>query len=224
MPSIYLSPSTQQNNIGVDGVSEEVRMNALARDVGALLTRRGITVYYNNPNWTLDQIISDSNAKNPDLHLSIHSNAGGGSGTETWCYGISGTNSAAFGSRLQAALAGALELPDRGIKDSTVPGFRWAEVVRVTATSVLTEVYFHDNAADILRFNQRRNSVVQAMAGIISEWFDLAEPPTIKIRAGGQVFDAVIIGSRSYAQVRQLAEALGHTVIWDEATRTVIVE
>ena len=224
MPSVYLSPSNQDGNIGADGISEEVRMNALAREVGLVLTSRGITVYYNHPNWTLEQIINDSNSKNPDLHISIHSNAGGGSGTETWCNEISGTSSAHFGSRLQAALVGALDLPDRGIKDSTVPGFRWAEVVRTSATAVLTEIFFHDNAADILRFNQRRNSVIQAMAGVIMEWFDLAEPPTIKIRAGGQVFDAVIINSRSYAQVRQLAEALGHTVTWDETNRTVIVE
>jgi N-acetylmuramoyl-L-alanine amidase len=223
-PSVYLSASSQENNLGIDGVSEEARMNVLVRDVGNILTSRGVTVYYNEPAWSLSKIVNDSNAKKPDLHIAVHTNAGGGTGTETWCYGISGTNSAAFGSKLQAALVGTLELRDRGIKDSSVPGFRWAEVVNTNATSVLTELFFHDNAEDIERYNQRYQRVVASMADIISEWFNLSTPNRVQILAGGVNIDAVIIDNRSYAPVRQLAEALGHTVDWIESTRTVVVK
>lgn len=223
-PSVYLSASNQENNLGVDGVSEESRMNVLVREVGNLLTSRGITVYYNDPTWSLSKIVSDSNAKKPDLHIAVHTNAGGGSGTETWCYGISGTNSAAFGSKLQAALVGTLELRDRGIKDSSVPGYRWAEVVNTNATAVLTELFFHDNAEDVERYNQRYQRVVESMADTISEWFNISTPNRMQIQAGGKTFDAVVIDSRSYAPVRQLAEALGHTVEWVESTKTVVVK
>jgi|GEM_PF-1408386 len=223
-PSVYLSASSQENNLGIDGVSEEARMNVLVRDVGNILTSRGITVYYNDPDWSLSKIVSDSNSKKPDLHIAVHTNAGGGTGTETWCYGISGTNSASFGSKLQAALVGTLELRDRGIKDSSAPGFRWAEVVNTNATSVLTELFFHDNAEDVERYNQRYQRVVQSMADAISEWFNLSTPNRVQIHAGGTTINAVIIDNRSYAPVRQLAEALGHTVDWIESTRTVVVK
>ena len=33
---------------------------------------------------TLQQVVADSNAKKPDLHFALHSNAGGGSGAECW--------------------------------------------------------------------------------------------------------------------------------------------
>ena len=223
-PSVYLSASSQENNLGIDGVSEEARMNVLVRDVGSILTSRGINVYYNDPAWSLSKIVSDSNLKNPDLHIAVHTNAGGGTGTETWCYGISGTNSAAFGSRLQAALVAALELRDRGIKDSSVHGYRWAEVVNTNATSVLTEVFFHDNPEDVDRYNQRYQRVVAAMADAISEWSNISTPNRVQIHAGGTTINAVIIDNRSYAPVRQLAEALGHTVDWIESTRTVVVK
>jgi len=223
-PSVYLSASNQENNLGVDGVSEESRMNVLVRDVGNILTNRGIAVYYNDPAWSLSQIVADSNAKKPDLHVAVHTNAGGGTGTETWCYGISGTNSAAFGSKLQAALVGTLELRDRGIKDSSVPGYRWAEVVNTQATAVLTELFFHDNTEDVERYNQRYQRVVASMADAISEWFNISTPSRVQIQAGGKTFDAVVIDNRSYAPVRQLAEALGHTVDWIESTKTVVVK
>lgn len=223
-PSVYLSASSQESNLGIDGVSEEARMNVLVRDVGNILASRGVKVYYNDPAWGLSKIVSDSNAKQPDLHIAVHTNAGGGTGTETWCYGISGTNSAAFGSKLQAALVGTLELRDRGIKDSSVHGFRWAEVVNTNATSVLTEVFFHDNAEDVKRYKQRYQRVVAAMADAVSEWFDLSTPSQVQILAGGTTIDAVMIDNRSYAPVRQLAEALGHTVEWIESTKTVVVK
>lgn len=169
---VYLSASNQEANLGADGVTEEVRMQLLARDVGAILEQRGVTVYYNDPSWTLSQIVNDSNARQPDLHIAIHSNAGGGSGTETWCYGVEGTDSAKFGALLQAALVGALGLPDRGIKDSLTPGHRWAEVVQTRATAVLTEVMFHDTLADIQVFNHTYLQVVNAMANVIGDWLD----------------------------------------------------
>ena len=41
---VYLSPSNQANNLGVDGVTEKDRMHRLAKDVGPILEKRGITV------------------------------------------------------------------------------------------------------------------------------------------------------------------------------------
>lgn len=77
--SIYLSPSAQENNIGVLNYGdEERRMNEFVDKLIWYMNKgKGdITIYRNDPSMTINQIIADSNAKNPDFHFAIHSNAG----------------------------------------------------------------------------------------------------------------------------------------------------
>ena len=84
MSSIYLSPSTQENNVGAGSYgTEEQRMNQIMDRIEADLQGR-FTLYRNRPGMTLQQVVADSNAKKPDLHFALHSNAGGGSGAECW--------------------------------------------------------------------------------------------------------------------------------------------
>lgn len=171
MKSIYLSASAQERNVGIDGITEEARMQALAKDIAAVLSARGLVVYLNRPEWSLGEIIEDSNDKIPNLHLALHSNAGGGSGVETWCYRTSGTKSAAFGAKLQDAVIRAIGLPNRGIKDATVPGHSLSEVKNTHATAALIELFFHDNAGDVAAFNHNRQAVIDAIVRVVLEWF-----------------------------------------------------
>ena len=153
-------------------------MQALAKDIAYILQDAGISVCLNNPQWKLSEVITDSNKQKPDLHVALHSNAGGGTGTETWCWKTQNTESAKFSLKLQAALVKALGLPDRGIKDGTAPGHVLAEIGRIQAVSVLTEIFFHDNIGDVQRFKERRQAVVDAVARTICEWFRVtAEKP-----------------------------------------------
>jgi len=175
MYSVYLSGSAQEHNAGVDGIIEEDRMQALVKDIAIILRAAGIIVYVNDPNWTLKQIIADSNNKVPNLHLALHSNAGGaGTGTETWCYKKAGTKSSIFGKALQIALVSTLGLHDRGIKDATIDN-NIGEVLNTHATAVLTELFFHDNMADITRFTERRQAVVEAIANVVLQWFGIKQ-------------------------------------------------
>jgi N-acetylmuramoyl-L-alanine amidase len=171
MHSVYLSGSCQEKNIGIDGMPEEMRMQAIVDDASILLKAKGVTVYRNNPAWDLGTVISDSNSKKPDLHVALHSNAGGGSGVETWTYRTAGTNSAAFGAKLQAAVVKAIGLKDRGIKDATIG--KISEVTKTDATAVLIELFFHDNATDVYTFNAKRQAVIDAIVRTILEWFSI---------------------------------------------------
>lgn len=47
---------------------------------------------------------------------------------------------------------------------------------------------------------------------------------TVKIRVAGRELDGVLIGDRSFAPVRALAEALGKKVTWDAQNRVVVIE
>ncbi len=75
MPIIYLSPSTQENNLYVNGGTEEEWMNRLADAMEPYLTASGIRYSRNTPDMTAASSIRASNAGNYDLHLALHSNA-----------------------------------------------------------------------------------------------------------------------------------------------------
>ena len=75
MPTIYLSPSTQESNLYVTGGSEEDWMNRLADAMEPYLTASGIQYVRNTPDMTAASSIRASNAGNYDLHLALHSNA-----------------------------------------------------------------------------------------------------------------------------------------------------
>lgn len=76
MPSIYLSPSTQDFNLYYDGSgSEEYYMNLIADAMEPYLTASGITFTRNTPEMTAASSIRASNAGQYDAHVALHSNA-----------------------------------------------------------------------------------------------------------------------------------------------------
>ena len=78
--TIFLSPSVQQFNVGYgDYGTEEYRMNRITDYVENLLKQEGYTVYRNDKEDTLKQVVQKSNDVNPAIHVSIHSNASGSS-------------------------------------------------------------------------------------------------------------------------------------------------
>ena len=57
--SVYLSPSMQENNVGVLNYgTEETRMNQIADVVQKVLQDYGVDVYRNRPEWSLGQAVS----------------------------------------------------------------------------------------------------------------------------------------------------------------------
>ena len=74
MPKIYLSPSVQQQNVGVGNYgTEEKRCNEIADVVERELKKNSnFIVVRNNPNMSLNEVIADSNKSNSDIHFSIH--------------------------------------------------------------------------------------------------------------------------------------------------------
>lgn len=75
MPIVYLSPSTQENNLFVNGGSEEYYMNLITDAMIPYLDASGIRYSRNTPQMTAASSIAASNAGNYDLHVGIHSNA-----------------------------------------------------------------------------------------------------------------------------------------------------
>lgn len=77
-PVIYLSPSNQEQNYGVQstGFTTEMEiMNKIADVVERELKNAGLTVYRNNPNGDMNAWASVSRSVGADFHFAIHSNA-----------------------------------------------------------------------------------------------------------------------------------------------------
>ena len=142
--SVYLSPSLQEHNVGVCGYgTEESMMNKVADVVQKVLEAHEVVCYRNNPEWTLEQVIKDSNTKKPDLHFAIHSNAGGSRGCEVYAYSTGGN-----GEKAAKAIYSELEpitpSSDRGVKFNP----KVYELNSTKASAVLVEIAFHDNEED----------------------------------------------------------------------------
>lgn len=84
---IYISPSTQQSNIGAGSYgSEEYRMNQIADSLEKILEETGrYIIYRNDPQMSVSEIIAQSNRINPDIHVTIHSNAGRRKRSRSFC-------------------------------------------------------------------------------------------------------------------------------------------
>ncbi len=141
---VYISPSSQDDNVGVGNFgTEEIRMNQVADVVEAELKRVGITTLRNTPNMDITQMVATSNAFGADVHLSIHSNAGGATGAEAYYY----TGSSAGQKLAQSVYDNLVPMTptaDRGIKATT----QLYEVWATNAVATLVEIAFHDNATD----------------------------------------------------------------------------
>jgi len=146
MPRIYVSPSSQEHNAGIGSFgTEEAEMNKIADVLMPLLASDGrFVVKRNTPNMDVREMAMDSNNFKADIHVAIHSNAGGGEGTEVYAYGPA-TNSERLAQALYKQVAPLSPGADRGVKYNS----SLVEVGdSVSATSALIELGFHDNALD----------------------------------------------------------------------------
>lgn len=149
--SIYLSPSTQENNVGVGNYgTEEAMMNRVADAVEKILKQYGITVYRNRPGWTLQKVVQDSNSKKPDIHFAIHSNAGGGRGCEVYCHKFGGDGEK-LARAVYAELTPLTPTEDRGVMEGNSfygQGKSLYEMAKTNAPAALVEIAFHDSVED----------------------------------------------------------------------------
>ena len=175
MPTIYLSPSTQENNYYVNGGTEEEWMNRLADAMEPYLTASGIQYVRNTPNMTAASSIRASNAGNYDLHLALHSNAApeGRYGTVRGIIVFYYPGSAA-GKRAAEIVADNLKaiypLPNNvRAESSTTIG----EVRLVRAPSVFIELGYHDNEDDAVWIKNNLDAAARNIVLSLTEYFGL---------------------------------------------------
>lgn len=174
MPTIYLSPSTQEFNPYSGGGNEEYYMNLVADAMEPYLAASGIQFVRNTPEMTAASSIAASNSGVYDLHLALHSNAtasGNGStrGSEVY-YFPSSQSGKRFADILAENLQMIYPLPDRV---RTVPTTSLGEVARVRAPGVLVEIAYHDNPEDAQWIRVNIDEIARIIVLSLTEYFGI---------------------------------------------------
>lgn len=140
---IYLSPSSQINNIYAYGnTNEMVQCNKIAEAAKTALERCGFEVKKAPEGQSMSKSISESNAWNPDLHIPIHTNAFNGQtlgGTLVMIYSMDSENKKA-GQAILDSVAPVSPGPDYTLRANS----SLAELNSTKAVAVYVEVEFHD--------------------------------------------------------------------------------
>ncbi|BDF71228.1 hypothetical protein CE91St41_15450 [Oscillospiraceae bacterium] len=220
MPTIYLSPSTQENNLYVNGGTEEEWMNRLADAMEPYLTASGIQFTRNTPEMTAASSIRQSNQGNYDLHLALHSNAApeGRYGTVRGIVVFYYPGSAQ-GREAAILVADGLKtiypLPNNVRAEGTTA---IGEVTRVRAPSVFIELGYHDNPDDAAWIKGNLDAIARNIVLSLTEYFGL---PFLEPMAPRP---AVVDVSWGYLNIRSRPDSSAPVVAraYDGARLTVI--
>lgn len=200
MPRVFLSPSTQEWNKYVTGGNEEQYMNMLADLMEPYMLASGISFTRNDPARNVNGAIQDSNNGWYDVHLALHTNAGGGQyagvtrGIEIYYSPYSD-----YSRRLATIIANNMEtiypIPS---KVSTIPTTSLAEVTRTRAVAVLAELGYHDNYEDEAWIKNNLEAIARTMVQSLCDYFGIPFVEPSAVRTGTVRTDGSNLNIRRY--------------------------
>lgn len=165
---LYLNPSVQYSNSYASNLGNEgAIMNEISNILEDLLIQHtNIEIYSNNklPGLALADSVKDSNNMAVDYHLALHSNAGGGKGSEGW-YTKSSYN---FTKSIIDSLQEILPYPTRGLKDGSKNLY---ELKNTTANACLIEILFHDDENQAKFLINHEQEVAEAIYDGVVNYF-----------------------------------------------------
>lgn len=193
MPKIYLSPSTQEANLYVDGGTEEEVMNRLADVLEPYLNSNGIRYKRNTPQMTAASSIRESNEGDYDLHLALHSNAapeqsaGQIKGTQVYYSPYSEK-----GKKIADILVEYFKkiYPDPNLVRA-IPTTNLGEVGKTRAPGILIETAYHDNLEDAQWIKENLDKIAKTIAQALTDYFGMSfagtsapYPGIVNLRSG----------------------------------------
>ncbi|WP_340004408.1 N-acetylmuramoyl-L-alanine amidase [Paenibacillus sp. FSL K6-0276] len=174
-----------------------------------------------------------ANKAGADILVSIHGNAGGGSGGfETFRYTKASAASAALQNVLHMAIMDTLNKVAVGVINRGQKADNLHMVRESKMPAVLTENLFLDVATDAAKL--KKDVVIQAIIDGhvigIAKYFGLKKKEATSVNKdvkvtvnvnGKKVADGVLDNGTTFTPARAVAEALGAIVVYDAATNTV---
>ena len=153
---VYINPSVQYKNQYIDKINNEGQvMNEIALMlVNRLQSETNLNIKANLDGLSLSKSIKESNEFNPDIHFAIHSNGGGGVGSEVWV----SKNSYDFGYSILESLNKIHNFKNRGVKYGDGTHASLYEIKNTIAPCAIIEILFHDeiNQATFILNNKKQ--------------------------------------------------------------------
>lgn len=176
MSKIYLSPSTKESDSWLIGGNEEYYMNLIIDAMIPVLRKSGIDFVRNNPDNSLSQIISQSNAGIHDLHLALYSNSspknmrGVLQGPDIYYYATSkgGEKAAKI---IAEKIRSIYPTPDLV---QVIPTTILTELRRTKAPAILVKIAYHDNYDDAVWVRDNIDSIGRLLAIGAAEYLDIS--------------------------------------------------
>lgn len=166
---IYLNPSVQTWNHYVNELGTEAEhMNKIANLMYHELSQYPYIEIEGNfhPNGlSLSKSVQESNSKHRDIHFALHSNAGGGSGTEIYT-----KNQDSFAAEVYQEFVKDIPFTGRGVKN----GQHLYEVNSINADHVaLIEILFHDNVKEATYLVTHHEEIAKKLSNAILRYIHL---------------------------------------------------
>ena len=170
MNKIYLSPSNQDGNMYAYGNTNECEQcNRIAECAKKALQRCGFEVKKAAKGQNMYASINESNNWGADLHIPIHTNAGGGNGTVVFVYSKASGNMK-FANPIYKQVQGvSLGTIDYGVR--AYPEL--AELNSTNAVTVYIEVDFHDRADIAKWIIENVDTIGEAIAKGVCEAYNI---------------------------------------------------
>lgn len=181
---IYLSPSSQAANAYAwGGTNEQVQCNRIAEAARTALARCGFEVRKAPEGQAYQTNVAESNAWGANLHIPIHTNAGGGHGPAVFVYGLTEARKK-YAQAVYAALNAVVPVKSSyGVRAN--PGLY--ETKNTTATCVYCECAFHDYAEEAKWIVEHVDELGEAIArGVCTgAGVDYIQPEKVPESEGG---------------------------------------
>ena len=201
MPSIYLSPSTQEYNTTVLGNSEEYYMNLIADAMEPYLRANTIRFTRNTPEMTAASSIAQAARGSYDFYLALHSNASGDGSSEGRQRGIiafyypTSTNGRRAADIFVTNLKEIYPLPQLVTARATTA---LGEVRQPKMPSVLLEIGYHDNTADARWIEENVQPIAENLSRSLTEYFALPFIYPTTPRTGTVITEESALNVRAY--------------------------
>lgn len=167
MKKIFISPERRPYPHGIyayGDTDEHTECYSIADLVRTELLILGFTPFIAPASWALAQRTAHANANGFDYYLCIHTNAGGGTGTE--CLYYNHPASIRANQLVYDRLTG-LYPSKRGIKDYS----HFYENNKTNMVSCYPEIAFHDNKKDAEFIVKNKAEIAKALAYGVAEYF-----------------------------------------------------
>ena len=175
MPSVYLSPSTQEFNRTLSGRSEEYYANLITDAMIPYLKASGINYGRNSRQMTALTSARQANGGNYDFYLAIHSNASGentpgqSSGAEIYYY--PGSDNGRRAAEIFADNYRRIYPLSENIR--IIPSSKFIELNKTRMPAILFEVAYHDNYRDFSWMTNNINNIARNLAMSVAEYFGI---------------------------------------------------